>query len=58
MLTDLVTAALDFAVLTVPVQFVNFHFVVVPAEERLLRRKFGAEFAAYCQQTGRWCPWF
>ena len=36
----------------------SYNFVVVPAEEKLLRRKFGEDFDLYCAQVGRWCPWF
>lgn len=29
--------------------------VVVPREERYLRRKFGAAYEDYCSRVGRWC---
>jgi len=29
---------------------------VVPAEERLLRRRFGADYSEYCQRVSRWSP--
>ncbi len=32
--------------------FIHFH------EEPYLRRQFGAEYAEYCQKTGRWLPRF
>jgi protein-S-isoprenylcysteine O-methyltransferase Ste14 len=31
-------------------------FVVIPAEERALTAKFGAQYQAYMTQTGRWLP--
>ena len=38
-------------------QLLNYNLVVVPAEEALLRMKFGSEFEEYSRQVGRWCPW-
>jgi protein-S-isoprenylcysteine O-methyltransferase Ste14 len=31
-------------------------FVIIPAEERALTAKFGAQYQAYMTQTGRWLP--
>jgi protein-S-isoprenylcysteine O-methyltransferase Ste14 len=33
-----------------------FHLVVVLFEEPLLRRKFGPEYASYCESVPRWLP--
>jgi len=33
-----------------------FHLVVVLFEEPLLRRKFGSEYASYCESVRRWLP--
>lgn len=33
-----------------------FHLVIVLYEEPHLRRRFGEEYAAYCQRVGRWLP--
>ncbi len=33
-----------------------YRFGVVPAEERVLTRRYGAEFDAYCRRTPRWFP--
>lgn len=43
------------AVLVVP-PILLYPFGVVPAEERVLRGEFGAEFDAYCVRTPRWWP--
>jgi len=32
------------------------HLYVVAVEEKALRRRFGAEYAAYCARVGRWLP--
>lgn len=32
------------------------HAYVVGVEEKALRRRFGAEYDAYCAQVGRWLP--
>ncbi len=45
----LVEYALTLAVL--------FHLFVVLVEEPLLRRRFGATYAAYCRSVPRWTPW-
>ncbi len=36
--------------------FVVFHLFVVLYEEPTLRRKFGADYDAYCRHVGRWIP--
>lgn len=43
------------AALVVP-PILLYPFGVVPAEERVLRGEFGAEFDAYCARTPRWWP--
>ena len=43
------------AVLVVP-PILLYPLGVVPAEERVLRSEFGAEFDAYCVRTPRWWP--
>jgi len=43
------------AALVVP-PILLYPFGVVPAEERVLRGEFGAEFDAYCVRTPRWWP--
>ncbi len=40
------------------VAFVPFYVARVPNEERMMRDHFGAEYQAYCQQTGRILPRF
>lgn len=32
------------------------HVYVVAREEKLLRRRFGADYDAYCERVGRWLP--
>jgi len=32
------------------------HLYVVGSEEKVLRRRFGAEYDAYCERVGRWLP--
>jgi protein-S-isoprenylcysteine O-methyltransferase Ste14 len=34
----------------------GFHVFVVAYEEPSLRRRFGAEYEAYCAAVGRWVP--
>jgi protein-S-isoprenylcysteine O-methyltransferase Ste14 len=36
--------------------FLTAYSAIVTAEEAFLGRKFGAEYTAYCQTTGRWLP--
>ena len=36
--------------------FVGFHAFVLLYEEPMLRRQFGAEYAAYCRRVPRWIP--
>jgi hypothetical protein len=50
--------SLWFVAVCTSLQFINYNFLVVPAEEKLLRRKFGEDFDLYCARVGRWCPWF
>lgn len=35
---------------------VAMHLLVILYEEPVLRRTFGADYAAYCQRVGRWWP--
>ena len=43
------------AVMLLP-PIVLYCFGVVPAEERVLRQTFGAEYDTYCRKTSRWIP--
>jgi protein-S-isoprenylcysteine O-methyltransferase Ste14 len=36
--------------------FATAHWYVVRVEEKQLRRRFGAEYDAYCARVGRWLP--
>ena len=47
--------SLTFALATL-VLFVFYHVGVVPAEEQLLRARFGAVYQDYCDAVPRWCP--
>lgn len=41
-------------VLLLPALFAGLHYGVVLPEERYLRRKFGADYEAYCARVPRW----
>ncbi len=44
------------SVVTAAVALLGVHLFVVLYEEPTLRRKFGAEYDAYCQNVSRWWP--
>lgn len=43
-------------VLYAAIAWLGFHAFVMWYEEPTLRRRFGAEYAAYCHAVGRWIP--
>lgn len=49
----LVANSLWFACIGLPF-FIFSYLTIVAAEENFLRKKFGAEFEAYCQRVSRW----
>jgi len=48
-----VANSLWFACVGLPI-FIFSYLTIVAAEENFLRKKFGAEFEAYCQRVSRW----
>ena len=44
------------AIAAVAVVAFGVHLFVVLYEEPTLRRKFGSDYEAYCQNVGRWWP--